>query len=450
MKITIFKYLKPTAVNGNDNYFFNTSNPAWKLSYYDKISFVRQPLDSFPIFREEWQAEEDVDILKTGYFDVKLALTMTELSATRNVSVYRFFENMQAAIYDYRFLVICETDHYQRNYSGFIDNNTINTDETINDRQYYLYFSVTGIEKEVVQCMKQNKIARLLADKDFENVYLPYLLQQMLGTKLELNSQLNINSKIGYTLKIDKTIYNKLFDANFNTTLETVNISVWDAFKSFLIGYQFRFNVKYTMFSSISEGPYPKFIMTLFFRSEAYNTVSISKLLTNKKSFISFGKKCVAILYTKLPSVTDTEITLYTGVVISREMTYITTNSTRIRYNSDAKVYYLDNNFTVKEEEITIINLPLYNGNLSAGDIAICKSVSGQDINSLLEYIAATQLPYLLEAEKMKKTATVKVPNNSSMILGSKAEFDGNNFTLERINSYDNFNNTMETEWIQE
>lgn len=442
MKVTIYKYLRHTANYGDDSYFYDSGDPTWMISYYDKLEMNRQLLDSFPIFREEWSQEDAIDILKTGYFDMKFAISMTERSATKDQRVYEFFENADQGIGKYKYLVVCESGNIERTYSGVIDTNTLEADLSVNERQYYISFSCTGIEKDLIMIMKKFYVPGISHDMSFENAYISYLLIDILSEKLSLQSLLDIDGKIGYDLNIDQAILTQLLATN-------TNLKVWDVFKSFVIGYGFKFKLIYDG----TDGEYPRFKLVLFFRTEGINETTISKYLRNKKSYVVGASKYVAVLYTQYTDEDNQDIDHFTGFIMSVEGMYITNQSQYIDYNKANDTYSLSfspyRSFT--GAEVLRISLDLYNsGSTFLNNIAICRCVPGITINGMLIYMARTQLMYLLRGLRSKRNLTIKIDENSNITLGTKATIDNKNYTLERITSFDNFNNKMETEWIEE
>lgn len=446
MKITIYKYLRSTAVNGNNNYFFSSNHSDWKLQYYDKFETNRQLLDSFPIFREEWSQEDNADVLKSGYFDLKLAISMTERSFTLNESIYKFLENVDAGIGKYRYVVVCETGSIERTYSGILDTNTIKANLSINDRQYYITFSVTGMEKEAIELMKLYPISRILHNMSFENEYLSNMFYNILSSKLILQSNLEIEDKIGSDIIIDRVIQNNVFNANFNEDLQSCNIKVWAAFRSFLIGYAIKFKILYEG----NNGEFPIFKMVLFFRSDGVNQESITKFLKHEKSYITSGSNYVAIFYSAYTDSVNTDIDHNTGLIFNINEVLVTPQSVYIDHYKTLDYYQLPNYKTVQGSEVFRFSLDLFASGGNSENIAYCRCVAGQDLNPLITYIANTQLGYLLKGSRAKKDITIKVPDDSNIILGTKAEIENKSYILERITSYDNFNNKMETEWIEE
>lgn len=442
MKVTIYKYLRPSIANSNDYYFYNPSNVNSKLSYYDKFEMNRQLVDSFPIFREEWSQEDNVDILKTGFFDMKLAISMSERSYTMAHSIYEFFENVEAGIGNFKYVVVCETGNIARTYSGVMDVNTLKANVSVNDKEYYITFSVTGIEKEVVDLMKLYSIRRIGSNFNFDNQYLLHLLNDILSDKLTLQSNLDLVNKLGYELTIDRSRQNKFYDAHYNSALHRSNFKIWDAFKSFVIGYAFKFKVIYDG----NDGQFPLFKLVLFYRSDALNETTITKYLKHEKAFATSANKYVAMFYTQKDD-------SFSGFIMNITDIIVADSDHTIDYLSGLNAYRIpgeSGEFIISANNVLRISLDLYDATLPEGNYAYCRLVVGNTIDPLLTYIANTQLGYLLKGSRAKKNLTIKVPDDSNIILGTKAEIDNKSYTLERITSFDNFNNKMETEWIEQ
>ncbi len=446
MKMTIYKYLIPTSPNGINNYFYSSTQADRKLAYYDKFESSRQLLNSFPIFREEWTKEENIDLLKTGYFDMKLAISMSERSYTLGHSVTDFFEDIESGIGKFKYVIVCETGTPERTYSGVIDTNTVEADLSVNDNQYYVTFSVTGIEKEAIQLMKLFPITRIQHDMSFEGEYLSNLFYNILSDKLILESTLDIQSKINQDIIIDRTIQNNVFNANFDIDLQTNNIKVWNAFRSFLVGYGFRFKILYEG----NNGEFPLFKMNLFFRTDGLNNVTINKFLKHKKAYITSGAEYIAIFYSFYTDTVNPDIDHYQGVIFNINEVYVTGQSAYIDHYKNSNYYRLPNFKTIPAEVVFKLDLQIYPSGGASFNIAYCRCVAGQSLNPLITWIANTQLGFLLRGFRSKQLLTIKVPDDSNIILGTKAEIDNKSYTLERITSFDNFNNKMETEWIEE
>ena len=188
MKIFIWKYI---ATGDNLNYFDRNST----LEYSDRIEFQKQLLDSFPIFREEWSSDEDINILKTGYFDVKLSLNSGEKSVG-DKTILQFFENLTTNLKNFKYIIFCETGAAEQSYSGVIDSTSFRLDLSYNEGQEYLYFSVTGIETEFVDLLKSTYVTKTLGNMSFEDYYLPYTLFYWADPgKLYYQSKLNLAAK---------------------------------------------------------------------------------------------------------------------------------------------------------------------------------------------------------------------------------------------------------------
>lgn len=435
MKITIIKYSKPNLYYSNDNYF------AGQLVFHDKVELNRQLLDSFPIFKEEWQQEDEVDILKTGYFDMKLALSMSERSDLGK-SIYDFFEKCDPLIINYKYIIVVWTGNIARTYAGVIDINTLHADLTISEKQYYIFYSVTGIEKEFVEWMKQIQIEPMINNMDFEGDYLPNWHFRFInppGLELvQLQSTLNINENIFHTLTIDRITQNKFIENN-------PGYSVWDGFKSFLIGYAFRFKL---LFRTVDSN-YPRFIFKLFFRTNALNITHVDNITKIDKSLSYTISKNLFLAYQHRTDEQNSDIERYKGFIMNRNNIFYSTQTEDIKYYTKGK-YYRINDVIINDVLVQTINLELHDADLAAGEVAYCNLLYAGDIQYVMQYISNTQLGYLLTGLKARRKLKVKVAEDSNMIVGSSAEIDNRNYVLERINSYDNFKQEMETEWIEQ
>lgn len=442
MKISIFKYNK---TGNHQNYFDRTSS----LTLADQLDFNRQLLNSFPVFREEFSQEDDINVLKTGYFDLKLSLTMNERS-TGNKTITEFFENMNPTIQNYKYVVICMTDNLYRNYSGVIEYNSVKLDLSVNENKYFLSFSVTGIEAEFVNLLKESISPNLTADKVFDtdfikNVMVYWANPDRLGTV----SLLNLQSKLGYALVIDKALFSALLLANLDPSGSVTAITSWDVFRSFLIGYGYRFKI----LCQRTGTDFPKFICYLYFRSEGITQSEVSKTLSEERGYIFGGDDTIAMFNASRNDGSNLDIKHKQGFIMNKNHIYITNSTQDIQHNTNYRTYTFAANsvqaVTFKEDDVTVINLDTYNANLNAGDIAICKCVAGQDINPMLQYITFFELQYLITGLKRKRNVKVKVAPESSIASGSKVTYQNRHYHCERVNSFDPFNESMEIELVQ-
>jgi hypothetical protein len=435
MRTSIYKYTIPDSLD-LDNYFDRSSN----LILYDKFVTNRQLINGFPIFREEWSEDENVNLIKSGFFDLKLSTMMPETSSVHARNISEFFE-IDGQISKYKFIVVCETDNPDRNYSGVVDINSLRSKFSLKNNDHHVYIPVTGIETEVVSLLKSKYWGKIPTDKIFETQYLNFLFY---SARIQIESQLDLHSKLGYHLTVDKLLQNKMWDENLDATGTFSVISNWEAFRSFVVGYSFRFKLIFTGTDAI--GPVYKLIV--FFRSKGINEANVVKKMSEGKGLTSGGSYFVAIFYTKRNDHNDDNLTHYTGFIMSRTNIYITSNDVDIVYQAKEDTYrygaiYFD------AKTILRIDLSLFNANLSAGDTAICRLVPGQSINPLLTYIANVELGYLLKGVKKKREYDVKVLNDSNLSLGSLVSIDDQPYVCERINSYDNYNKTMKAEFIE-
>lgn len=436
MKIFIWKY---TLTGNFKNYFDRNSS----LVYSDRIELRKHLQDSFPVFREEWTQIDNANVLKTGFFDLKLSLNSGEVSVGGK-SVLDFFENIKTTVKNYKYLVICETGAQERNYSGFIEPTSFKLDLNYNKGQEYCYFSVTGAETEFVDLLKTTYITKILSDKRFEDQYVPILFYWADPEKILIDSRLDLYSKLGFHLMVDKNIQNNFWDNNLEGTGTYCYITNWDAFRSFLQGFQFRFKLVYAGVRND-----PVFRIILYYRGDGISNVEIKKFLRNEIALNFIGTKSVAVFYHRTTDAVNPDITHFKGIIMDKDNVNVTNTFTTIRYSDKLKVYSY-NLTTYNPDEMTIIELSLFKMNLNAigsGDVAYCYCNTTDIMKNLWTYIANYQLNYLIESARQKRILTLKIYPTDNITTGAKAIIEDSQYILERVNSYDNFNNIMETEW---
>lgn len=435
---TIYKYNIPEHspfYGVRDNYFDT------QISFKDKFVMRRHLYNAFPMFREEWQLDDDVNVLKSGYFDMKCSLIMSERSQLGK-TLEEFFENLSGNNARYKYLVVCETGNVERSYCGFVDVTTLTVNKSPQLGQYSLGFSVTGIDKELVDLMKARENGRMnIGDMSFDPQYLQYILGSLLTEKLILNSRLDIYNKINMDLVVDATTYNNFIDAN-------LKYRMWNAFKSFMVSYGFRFKILFTGVVYLSS--FPQFKLVLFFPSDGINNVTITKFIEYQATLNKSGTKYVMMFFTDRPDGSNENITRYTGMIMSREYVWISNDiQSDRRYDN----YYITGQVIVSSSDTrTILELERLKDmptQIFQNNTAISRCVKNEGYTELLRYAANTQYGKLIEGLKKAKKLTLKVPNDSALSLGSQATIEDNSYTLERINSYNDFTKTMETEWTE-
>jgi hypothetical protein len=441
LKLTIYKYNAPSD-EFRQNYFDN------QITFADKLVITRFLFDSFPVYREEWHEEDNVNVIKTGYFDMKLPLSLSEKSANGN-TVLEFFENVSGTISRYKYLAVLESilperaEAPTRTQAGIIDVNTLRTEESPQQGQWHLYFSVTGIEAEVVAYMKSAATPRLLTSLLFETSYLPKLLEQTLGIKLTLQSKLDIANKTNVPLIVDKITHNNFLDKN-------PGYLIWSTFRSFLLGYGFRFKVVYT--GVVHLNMFPQFKLVVFFRTDGINRVTLSKYIKFQRSVSFYGNKYVGIFYTERPDANNNNITHYTGFVADRTSIFYSSGSNDILFDQTSRKYYTANySLQLHESEITVVEIERKEslGSVFQTPVAICRCVNNAGYDALIRWTANVEVGYLLKGLKSKRSITFKAPEGLAVSLNSATELDGTSYILERINSYNPYTQTMEAEWVQ-
>lgn len=144
MIINIYKYKITTDSNNNllDNYFD-------RMPFVDKFTFTKLLENSFPIFQLEYNADDDVTSLRSGFFDVTFSLISGETSdAGLNPEDFFYKDD----IFSYRFLCVVSLSE-NNSFAGMLDLSTLKIDYA--STKYTISISCIGILKEL--SLKFNK-----------------------------------------------------------------------------------------------------------------------------------------------------------------------------------------------------------------------------------------------------------------------------------------------------
>lgn len=453
MKTIIWKF----RVNNNllsSNYF--TLN---NLTLLDRIEFERYKRDAFPIFREEFTQEDNVEVYKSGYYDMNLSLAMDETS-NNGKTIYEFFNKVEDH-YDYeeKYLILTTTDNIERSYAGIIDIGSIEANLSINSGAYDVSFSVTGIDKEAVDYLNALPLERYMgiSDPPFESWYLPHFHFRNLSTVLRFESRLNINERVGLNVYFYGGEQRRLYDGGLNQ-----GYSVYSGLQSYMIGLGIRFKVVFHQFSA----GLPVFKIILYFRSDGLNELNhdLSQYLSHKKRYTLSPYRGVFVPFAK--AVEDNPYAdYYMGLLMGNNFQYVTdfALNNRFAYEPNRKVFqYLTGGSIVEipDENILHVELPHHGPNPNVikfdypWNYAYCRCLyagtAPNNLNLIIEKTTAVEYMYALKNVKSRMLVKMKVEDDSNLILNSRSIQRDRNYICERITSYDNFNKTMEVEWIEE
>lgn len=437
----------------NDNYF------AGNYSYNDHIVLERQLDNSFPIFKEEWNEEDDVQKLQTGYFDLNLSL-METVKSRLGLNLYEFFNRIED-IYYYKekYLIVVETG--SRTYSGVIEKGGgIVADMTFSDNRYHVNLQVTGIEKEAVEYLKQIKLRRFdeVVNPDFEDDYLPNWHFKDINPLLGLSTQLDISSKVGNQVLFWSGLQRELFDQGYNES----GLSVWDGLKSFMLTLGIAMKVvKRNAAGSNS----PFYELVLFFRSDGFNNIgSISRYIKHRKSYMVTTGKYFFIPTAHANGVANENEEIFHGLLYGNNFEMFTDFSSgenAILHQIDNKIYSLliaptpivvDSSVNVINQfgmSLTLRNHLGYTWNCPYARCLLEAGQPGARYDRIIKSCAIPEYQRLLEGTKARKELKLKIEDDMNLVVGSKAVIDSKEYICDRINSFDDLNKVMDTEWIQ-
>jgi len=456
LRVTILKYFVPAfpiSQEWKKNYFEN------EINVIDRFVFPKVLKDSFPIFVEEWEDQEDINTLKTGFFDLTLSLGFEGVSEIQHQSLKYFFSDGSSVLQEYhKFIVICETSTYERSYCGVIDPLSISFDESFNLGNNTVTFSVYGIEQEAVSYLKGGFLGMIGNDSDFENNYLPEKLISQ-NDLIQIESRLALTDRIGVPIRVGKDLHNRFVsERQDNGQIFTR----WDAFKSFMVGFGFKFKIQFNGF--LTNGK-PRFKFILFFKSKGLNLLDLTagKFLSVNRGLLEMKQDRVLMyLYASQAYTYNGEAAKqYQGFIIEGNNRFFYeggTSGRRIIYSPKADYYFTSDGRGYSAQDVKVVKLDLWDftTNNSVNQITFCYTVWTSADDGLLRlwrYIAEYELSYLSAGVKPRKNIKLKVPETLPLILGSVVKMYRNEnvyrYFCERITDYDNFNQTIEAEFVE-
>lgn len=459
MRLTIHKYTFEGFEDKPRNYFSKF------LYKYDSIVMDKFPLNFLPNFREEWADYEGINNFKSGYFDLRIPLSL-DLRSTLGRSLRDFLLVSDVVNQERRYMAILDTDpdgrssvESRRIYCGFIEPDRLSIDLTPGAR--YVSLSVTGIEKELVDHLKLTLLQRMpnAGIFNFEETYLPAFHFKDVSNWISFESQLNINARVGSNVKVDSRLQSGLFDGGLND-----GYSVWEGLKSILLLLGCRFKViPYVL------GDYPKFKLILYWRS--YGSGILNHPLEILQDQI--GQRSSETRAVFLPVAQAVESTpnvdYYGGLLFSLGETSIQwadpSLGTRFGYVNNQKIFqWIDrggNVQTYKDEDVTWIAPGLhavggwdylyytYKWNLAYNRIIYAEQSLTQSQYLIYRQVTIPEYRHYLRSLRQSRELKIKVPPSSNIRLGIRVNYDAKEYILERITNYNPYNQTMSTEWIE-
>jgi len=290
MKIYIWKYGSPNA-SGFLNYFM--SSPAPQL--VDKIKINNLMLDGFPVYSETLEVQDQILEFQAPEFDLKFSLLQTDLSVNGS-SIKDFLLPASST----PVMFICVVDFGAKQIIGKIQLDSIECDTSSTQNKYDVSFHAIGIGKEYSDYLNRFFLQPVDPYPGWEcATFLIECLLKIPALYFNTVSMLDLTSKVGWLVVLAKNLYNQIV-GNGSTT--GILKPCWDGFKEIArgLGFLWRFDVGFpgNNFGNIFNNTYPPVTMTLFWRSQGVNQVSIqttSFVLRNSK--LNVYKNYLMLLY---------------------------------------------------------------------------------------------------------------------------------------------------------
>lgn len=456
MRLTIFKYRQIPYLYSNTPFnYFND-----KTEFVDKIQINRFLQDNMPTFTEEYNDEDNVNILKAGYYTLTLSLIEGSKSLTGK-DIYEFIYENQL----YKYLAIIELES-GRTFTGIVDYKSIEINETVSDNTYYARFNVIGIEKEAIDFISLQGITYLNHDLPLEQ-YINEHIQSCLNNKLSSLCDIDFRQEYGTYIAVSQVIHNRMIELNNGS------MPVWEVYKGFLNLLGIRIKIE---LDNINDIYYPKFKIVLYSPQSGTGIINNIKEKTITKGkrystkpyvFISCGKSAHKVN----PFGHGDDTYLYYGILLEDANTFYIADIANLdrhnnfQLNEDIKdfLFYIQYNTPhYYYDDILIFEPGLYSSiyqdpqfgcdiHIPFGRCLYDAMDSGNFYSNKLLLEKVTRINYLSYMDSIADTLKMKIPfsEQSMLKVGSVIEKENKNFICDRITSIDLKTEEAETEWTE-
>lgn len=466
MEVIIQKYLVPADENETQNLF------GLKCDFIDRITITKFLKASFPIFKSEYYYQDNIQHLKAGEFELTLSNLGNDLSEIEHQSVYEFFnygDPTETGREKYLVIMLISPN---KKPAGIIRIDTLK----VSQKETILNFATTSLEKEFTDWLDMclvDDLGPTGQELDWETEYLSHHFKNIRPTGIigdvhvRLNSLLNIN-----TITAKQVIVRTEFQAQLFLDGLNRGYSVWAGLKSFMINWGITISLNFSGFSYYE----PRFDLTLRWRSQSVNNAGvIDKYIDYEKAMQVSDLRWIFIQSGELVnSSNNPAVKHYVGILFDKTSSYMGEiepyPSTRIGYNSENPVkpifQVLLSGGTVKDipaEKVMVINsgfhakswrnwqhpknppLGSFDVNIIYPRIATHKYDPGIFSYGGLAVLGMSEYRYLLSGATGRRNLILY--DEKDIVVGTEATISGKQYICERINSYDDFNKKLETEW---
>lgn len=442
MNINLYKYKQQSGEVIN---YFTQRYP----DFVDYMQMTNIMNAGFPIFNEEYIKEDDVNVIKSGDYDLKFSLLQNDTSYLgKSIKEFLLPDD------DRNFLLLCsfEFDGIER--WGTVDITSIKANYTVTQNRYDISFTVYGLLKEFIEGMKTIDLFQGEPPDNNDNIpFNDYLQWHFRNVQwLTIDNQLDLDAICRFPVKVSEHLRFSLWYNGLNQ-----GYSIWEGLKSFAVGLGFVLRLE-NISTEILFNPYriyPRFKLVMFWRTLLGGTVKQVDVIEDEESnSLLFDKQYLMIKYNKIISnlynpIFDIDL----GILMNKNIIFMSDVSDvdKIFYRYDSaypnqlwvnKPGGIDDLF-IPLDYIQNLVLPLhaqnvitYSGYLSV-QIPYCRilTLSGYSrpgFSSIIYNTAVNEYKFLLKGVNEKRKLKVSLINNNYKIFDTTI-FQNKSYWINRI-----------------
>ena len=440
MNINLYKYRQ--ADGTIVNYF---SQPYSNIGFIDCITLTDIPISGFPIFREEYVAEDDVNILRSGDYDLKFSLLQNEKS-------YHGFtaKDFLLPAVNRNFLLLCsfEFDGIER--WGAVDVTSIRANYTFTKNRYDISFTVYGLLKHLIEGLKLLDFDRrwmggpqcISWGEWLDKLFAP-LLPGEPSSQFDYEDKLGLDDLVGSPVKIDQDLIESMDNNGLNQ-----GYSVWEALKSFAIGLGFVLKLESTSIEWLPPySLYPVFKLSLIWRHGASEIKDVDVLEDEESNSLMCNNSYLMLIYNK--GIQPANERWDMGLFIGKEIISMSDNSDPnhiiIREIPDwpGQIGLVELNKLYAKSLVQELSISFHAqgkiiyGGVTAMNIPFCRALTltgwnHSGFSDIILNTAANEYKYLVSGVKAVRNLKVSLRNNNYKIF-DKINYDNKTWWISRI-----------------
>jgi hypothetical protein len=413
----------------------------------------------FPIFNEEYIKEDDVNVIKSGDYDLKFSLLQNETSYLgRNIKEFLLPDD------DRNFLLLCsfEFDGIER--WGTVDITSIKANYTVTQNRYDISFTVYGLLKEFIEGMKTIDLFQGEPPDNNDNIpFNDYLQWHFRNVQwLTIDNQLDLDTICRFPVKVSEHLRFSLWYNGLNQ-----GYSIWEGLKSFSVGLGFVLRLE-NISTEILFNPYriyPRFKLVMFWRTLTGGSVKQVEVIEDEESnSLLFNNQYLMIKYSKVEERTTLE-DMYLGLFMGNNVFIVGDLSDEdilFKINSshpnqlwidspEGSSYYPLNmiqELTLPLHRQNVITYPQRNTNVAYCRILTLAGANNPGFASIIYSTSINEYKYLLCGTKEKRELQVSLLNNNYKIFDIIVH-NGCNYLISKIEDLNLKDKTAKIEAIR-